>query len=144
MNLLQSMGEALPAIDRFLVLHARELDEASLAAMLEASAKVSPVDKIVGVAELLYSIRAELHPDGLTLAGQLIEFAARNGWHGLQVDARGSRMVDAIRRELGEDHPTGGEWPAPDTDPAPALAGAIPAPAVPLGSAPELPPSAPA
>lgn len=117
MNFLPSLGEVLVAIDQFLIEHARELEAAAKTALLDAAGKVSPVDKIVGVGEVLYAVRADLTAEGLTLGGQAIEFATRNAWHGLANDSRGSRMVDAMRRQLGEEHPTSGEWPAPETDP---------------------------
>lgn len=123
MTPLSSLGEVLAAIDKFLILHARDLDQQSVDTLLEATAKVSPVEKIVDTGELLYAIRDTLDEDGLTLAGQAIEFATRNGWHGLGTDNRGQRMVDALRRQLGEPHPTGGEWPAKDTDPAQRMYG---------------------
>lgn len=126
MNFLSSLGEALTAIDHFLVEQARELDQPTKAALIEAAGRVSPVDKTVGFAEALYGVRADLSDDGLVLAGQVIEFATRYAWHGLTQDARGERMVAAIRRQLGEEHPTGGEWPAPETDPTPVGA-AVPA-----------------
>ncbi|WP_298195530.1 hypothetical protein [Novosphingobium sp.] len=114
MNFLSTLSDALEASSSL----PAELPEAVQAALLDASAKVSPVDKLVEIAEVLYAARAELDEDALVIAGQVIEFCTRNGWHGLTNDDRGDRMVAAIRRQLGEPHPTGGEWPDPETDPA--------------------------
>lgn len=130
MDFLPTLGDALSAVDQFLILHASELPEASKTALLAAGTKVSPVDKLVEVGEVLYGARKDLNDDSLIIAGQVIEFCTRNGWHGLTNDARGERMVAAIRRQLGEPHPTGGEWPAPETDPAPL--GGNPQPATPF------------
>lgn len=119
MDLLPTLGDALAAVDRFLMLHAATAPAAARDAILAASTKVSPVDKLVGIAEALYAARADLDAGALTIAGQVIEFCTRNGWHGLANDARGERMVAAIRRDLGEPHPSGGEWPAAGSDPEP-------------------------
>lgn len=119
MDFLPTLGDALGACDRLLMLFSAELPQVTNDALLDAGTKVSPVDKLVDVGEVLYAARADLDTDALTIAGQVIEFCTRNGWHGLTNDARGERMVAAIRRQLGEPHPTGGEWPDPETDPAP-------------------------
>lgn len=124
MNFLPTLGEVLAAVDQYLILHAQNLPQTAQDGIVAAAAKVSPVDKIVDVAETLYAARAELDDEALILAGQVAEFATRNGWHGLQNEARGQRMVEAIRRQRGEEHPTGGQWPDPATDPAPAGAAA--------------------
>lgn len=124
MDFLPTLGDALAAVDRFLIEHAATAPESAKDAILAAGAKVSPVDKLVDIAEALYAARADFDADALTIAGQVIEFCTRNGWHGLQNEARGQRMVEAIRRQRGEEHPTGGQWPDPATDPAPAGAAA--------------------
>ncbi|MBC2668761.1 hypothetical protein ACFOON_15160 [Novosphingobium piscinae] len=119
MNFLPTISEALTTVDQFLILHAAALPQGPKDALLASGSKVSPVDKLVEVAEVLYAARGDLDEDGLTIAGQIAEFCTRNGWHGLADDARGERMVAAIRRDLGEPHPSGGQWPAPETDPLP-------------------------
>lgn len=119
MDFLPTFGEALAAADRLLIMHSADLSQSTKDALISAATKVSPVDKLVEVGEVLYAARADLSDDSLVIAGQVIEFCTRNGWHGLTNDARGERMVAAIRRQLGEPHPTGGEWPDPETDPAP-------------------------
>lgn len=101
----------------FAVEHGAELPDALREKLIEALAQPSPVDSIVKTGELLYAHRGELAAPAHTLTAQLISFAAMNGWHGLGQDNRGSRIVQAMRRDLGEDHPGGGEWPDPETDP---------------------------
>lgn len=118
MDFIPTAYEVIAAIDRYMMLHGQDLDAKVQGALLEVSAKVSPVDKIVATGEVLYAVRADLDAEALTIAGQAIDFATRNGWHGLDIDARGFRMVNALRRQLGEPHPTEGEWPDPATDPA--------------------------
>lgn len=133
MDFLPTLGDALAAADRFLIEHAATAPAAAKDAIIAAGAKVSPIDKLVDIAEALYAARAALDADALAIAGQVIEFCTRMGWHGLANEARGARMVAAIRRDLGEAHPSGGEWPAAATDPEPrgAVGGGTPiAPAV--------------
>ena len=119
MIFLATIAEALAAIDRFLILHAALLPDEHKTALLNAGAKVSAIDKMVEVAEILYAARSELEGEALAIAAQVAEFCARYGWHGLADEGRGAGMVDAFRRQLGEPHPTGGEWPDPASDPAP-------------------------
>ena len=83
------------------------------------SASPSPVDQIVRTGEYLYAKRAEISTDGQSLAGGLIAFATINGWHGLLDADRGNKIVQAIRRDLGETAPVGTEWPDEADDPAP-------------------------
>jgi hypothetical protein len=118
MNFLSDIPAAITAIDRFLMLHGRDFDDAAQGALLQASASPSPVDKIVGVGEVIYAMGATATDDARTLAAGLVEFASRYSWHGLATDGRGAGMVAALRRDLGEDAPLSG-WPAADTDPAP-------------------------
>lgn len=132
MDFLPTLGDALAAVDRFLIEHAATAPESAKDAILAAGAKVSPVDKLVDIAEALYAARADFDADALTIAGQVIEFCTRNGWHGLANEARGERMVAAIRRDLGEPHPSGGEWPAASSDPEARAAAAGGTPFVPM------------
>lgn len=89
----------------------------------DLSASPSPVDQIVRVGEYLYAKRDEIADAGKGVAGGLIAFATVNGWHGLLADNRGNRIVQALRRDLGEEPPAGIEWPDPVDDPAAALFG---------------------
>jgi hypothetical protein len=87
----------------------------------ELHASPSPVDQIVRIGEYLYARRADIADEGKALLGGLIGFATIYGWHGLLTDDRGDRIVQAMRRDLGETPPEGEEWPLPASDP-PALA----------------------
>lgn len=81
------------------------------------SSSPSPVDAIVRVAEYLYAQRATIAAAGVDLCGGLIAFATLNGWYGLLDGDRGNRIVQAIRRDLGETPPAGLAWPEPASDP---------------------------
>lgn len=87
----------------------------------DLSASPSPVDQIVRIGEYLYANRAEISNDGKDLCGGLIAFATVNGWYGLLESDRGNKIVQAIRRDLGEDPPAGMEWPVAGDDPEPSL-----------------------
>ena len=82
-------------------------------------ASPSPVDQIVKTGEYLYAEKASITSDALSLAGGLIAFATINGWHGLLDGDRGNKIVQAVRRTLGETPPTGLSWPDAADDPAP-------------------------
>jgi hypothetical protein len=110
--------EALTAIQNFVADHASDLPEDVRALIITATSQPSPVDTIVSVGELLYARRADLGNEARELAAGCISFAALNGWHGLALDGRGAKIVGALRRELGHDHPSG-EWPAAEDDPEP-------------------------
>lgn len=81
---------------------------------------LSPVDVICRMGEALYANRADLDNAGKALCAGLAAFASMNGWHGLG-DARGTGIVQAMRRDMGETSPTG-TWPDPKDDPAPDAA----------------------
>lgn len=81
MDPVTTFPDAMAAIDRFLVHHVRDLDPALIDALLAESAKVSPVDKVVGFARVLEQNGATLPADGTELAAVLGAFVAANGWH---------------------------------------------------------------
>lgn len=116
------------AAQTFMMLHGAALPETVREQALAALGNPSPVDRIVKLGEALYAARAELGPEGKTLAAQLISFAASQGWHGLAVDQRGVAIVQALQRDLGEKAPAGVKFPAPEDDPAPLPEFAPPAP----------------
>jgi hypothetical protein len=91
--------------------------EAVIAKVRTLSASPSPVDQIVRIGEYLYAHRSEVADPSKDIAGGLIAFATINGWHGLLADDRGNRIVQALRRDLGETPPPGLDWPDPETDP---------------------------
>lgn len=95
------------------------LAPATKAALLETASEVSVVDAVCKSAELIYARTAEFGPLLLGLGAGLTALGAMNGWHGLALNERGVGMMSALRREAGDDHPTGGTWPDPAEDPAP-------------------------
>ena len=97
-------------------------EEAEIVAKVEAlSVSPSPVDQIVQLGEYLYAHREDVADEGKDLGGALIAFATINGWHGLLEADRGNRIVQAMRRDLGETPPAGLDWPEPEDDPAPIV-----------------------
>jgi hypothetical protein len=113
-NEMPAINEA--AANYMLGLDMAELSDELRERLTSATGQVSPVDRIVKTGEVLYAHRDEIDDDGKTLAAQLIAFAALNGFHGL-ADGRGQAIVSAMRRELGDEHPAGLDWPDPETDP---------------------------
>lgn len=114
---IEALGKAS---QNFIMLHGASLPEAVRDQVIAALGASSPVDRIVKTAEALYAARDDLNDEGKTLVAQLVSFAAMQGWHGLSVDNRGGRIVQAMRRDLGEKAPGSTKWPAADTDPDPA------------------------
>lgn len=118
MNFPDNIQDLGTASQTFMMMHGASLPEALRNTLLEAISAPSPVDRIVKTGEVLYAARDTLNDDGKALCAQLISFAALQGWHGLGDDNRGGRIVQALRRDLGEKAPSG-KWPAADTDPEP-------------------------
>lgn len=113
---IEALGKAAQT---FIMVQGATLSEAVRDQVIAALGAPSPVDRIVKTGEALYAAKSDLDESGKTLVAQLISFATMNGWHGLAVDNRGGRIVMAIRRELGEDAPSGASWPDPESDPDP-------------------------
>lgn len=121
-------AEALgKATQNFIMLHGASLSEVVRDRLISALGAPSPVDRIVKTGEVLYAARESLNDDGKALIAGLISFASRNGWHGLGQDNRGTRIVMAMRRDLGEEATSGTPWPSPDDDPSPLAEYAPPA-----------------
>lgn len=118
MDFLDNIQALGTAAQTFMMTHGSSLEATLQRHLLDALAAPSPVDRIVKAAEALYAARDTLNDDGKALCAQLMSHAALQGWHGLAEDNRGGRIVQAMCRDLGEPAPTG-EWPAPETDPAP-------------------------
>jgi hypothetical protein len=57
----------------------------------------SPVDAVVKAAEIIYANRASLDVIALELGAGLASLAAAQGFHGLDMDARGDRMALVLR-----------------------------------------------
>lgn len=79
----------------------------------------SMVDLFARTAEALWAYRADLsNQASQILLAQLATFCGSQGWHNLR-DGRGFAMANAVRRDLGEEPPTGVTWPDPADDPEP-------------------------
>lgn len=80
----------------------------------------SPMQQIAQLGEFIYANRAAIDDEGRALGCGLIAHANLNGWNPqyLGTDNRGDRIVQALRRDLGEQNPVdGASWPEPSTDP---------------------------
>lgn len=99
-------GDAIDAIVRFDRERFSTLPDHVQAEMTRlAGLGISPVDRIVRTAEALFANRSKLtrNADRLLVAG-LAEYAARNGWHGLNgEDRRGFRIAATMQAAAGED-----------------------------------------
>lgn len=109
-------------------------------------------DVITTAAELLYAYRDTLNERGLTVMGELFNYADQQGWTAFNRDGRSARIVQGVAFALGErkTEPAGVEpapevarrdgfdWRGPDADPAapvpPAVSTASPAEPVGEGS----------
>jgi hypothetical protein len=89
------------------------------AQLLEVASEVSIVRAACHAAELIFARSSEVGPLLQGLGAGLASLGAANAWHGLAVDGRGAAIMNALRRDAGEAHPTGGAWPDPAEDPAP-------------------------
>jgi len=119
MEIPVSIDAAKQALTRYMMLNGNTLPEHTQNHVIEAMAEPSPVDMLVRSMEALYAAKGDLNPAGLTIVGQLAGFIVPNGWHGINQDNRGTRIVRAMRRELGEPAPEGTEWAEAETDPEP-------------------------
>lgn len=117
MQTFDNISDARNAIMDFRADHFADVPEDMRARFRELSASPSPVDQIVGVGEFLYANRERLTDASRALLGGLIAFATPNAWHGLIEDDRGNRIVQAMRRDLGEKAPAGSTFPKPADDP---------------------------
>lgn len=67
-----------------------------------ASVGISPVDRIVRTGEMLFANRSTLTRNSdRELSARLVEFAAMNGWHGLNEDNRAGRISATMMAEAG-------------------------------------------
>lgn len=122
MNFLTDISSTTSAIISFAMSGSSFLPAGAAPLFAEAASAVSPVDRIVNTAEVLYANAAAItdataKANAQTLSAQCAAFAAQNGWHGM--DTRGPGIIAAIRRNLGETAPNGGAWPDESEDPAP-------------------------
>lgn len=129
----ESFNAVLSNLQRFIMTKASTLPDETIEHLLESANHASPVDRLVNSLEALYAVKSELGKEGRDLCGQMAQFVAVNGFHGMQ--ERGQRINEAMNREGGYSAPAGMEWPAREDDPAPleryvpeGSAGAQPAP----------------
>lgn len=110
-----SIGEAVDAIVAF--------DRSKFTTMPEpvqeemnrlAGVGISPADRIVRTAEILFAYRAKLtRNDHKEMVAKLITFAALQGWHGLNVENRAGRIAAVMLAEAGGPPADGVDVPAP-------------------------------
>jgi hypothetical protein len=118
MQTFDNITEAREGIINYIV-GALTTESADITAKIrQLNTSPSPVDQIVSIAEYLYAKRAEISIEGKSLAAGLAAFATTNGWHNLLADNRGNKIVQALRRDLGETAPAGVQWPNSVDDPA--------------------------
>jgi len=118
MRTFDTITDAREAIMDFRADHLKDLPEELQAKFKAQAASPSPVDQIVGVMELLYANKEGLSNEAKDLIGGLAAFATVNAWHGLAEDERGSKIVQAMSRDLGEKLIPGFKAPKPEADPA--------------------------
>ena len=116
MKYADEIGQLNQNLQAFLIKKGAGLPEFYRTIIIEAVASPSPVDRIVKSAEALYAVKDKLDEEGLRVCAQLAQFAALNGWHGMDQDNRGGRIAQAVQRILGDKAPTG-EWPISADDP---------------------------
>lgn len=109
--------EAGAVLQRFLIGHAGDLPEHTREHLITLASHPSPVDRIVGAAEALYAVKADLSKEGREVTAQLAQFAAVHGFHGM--GQRGQKIAAAMNRIGGYVAPTGMEWPSAADDPEP-------------------------
>lgn len=86
-----------------------------VAARIEAGLGLAGVDRLTEPMEGLWAARATLSPESIVTLGQLAQLIAGSGFGIQGRDGRALAILRAVRRDRGED----GEWPAPESDPAP-------------------------
>lgn len=94
----------------------------------------SPVDLLVAFVESSYANREDVPPEMLEIAAGLGLIIIQFGFHG-GLNGRAEAIVQALRRDSGEQAPAGNVWPDPETDPDPD-ARYLPASEVPPAPAP--------
>lgn len=79
----------------------------------------SQADTISQGRELLYAHRDLLNKQGKIILAQLAAYAVGNGWGGDNADGRCQKMVDGVRRDIGEGQAS--DWLPKEEDPAPKI-----------------------
>lgn len=105
METFETLGDAINAIVKF---DREKFDAMPTHVKTElsrlAGVGISPVDRIIRTAELLYANRDSLtrNVDRLLVAG-LVQFASAYGWHGINENQRALRMERVMRAAAGEE-----------------------------------------
>lgn len=123
MTQFASITDAVASIGRFAILHGVALPAATQNHLADALSKTSGVDTIMDTLECLYAVKIDLSSEARLLVIDLIKFVSdeNRGYHGINTDDRGHRIILAMRRDNGDQAPASGAWPDPESDPAPAL-----------------------
>ncbi len=116
MDFMTDIGQLNQALQAFLINKGAILPEHARTKIIEAVGSPSPVDRIVKSAEALYAVKDVLDEEGQTICAQLAQFAALNGWHGMDQDNRGGLIAQSVQRDLGMKAPAG-DWPEREADP---------------------------
>lgn len=111
---IESIGAAKVAISTIL----GSLEGETRERVEKAVAEASPVVTIMNTLEALYA-NPDKTDDQRSLILALTEFAIPQGWHGINDDNRGTKIMRAMMRDLGQTAPTGNPWPDASDDPAP-------------------------
>lgn len=120
MAIPETIGAAKVQLVTFLMQHGNELPAFAVEHLRDAQSCPSDVDLLMRSIEALYAVGEALTPPARALLIDLLPLVMDAGWHGILDDNRGARMRMAMQRESGVEPPLGREWPAADTDPAPA------------------------
>lgn len=113
----ESFTEVLTNLQRFMMLHAAALPAHTVDHLLASANHPSPVDRLVNSVEALYAAKGDLNKEGRDITGQMAQFVALNGFHGMQ--ERGQRINQAMNRMGGYTAPAGTSWPDAADDPEP-------------------------
>jgi hypothetical protein len=114
---VESFAQIFSNLQKFMMNHASALPQHTIDHLLESSNHPSPVDRLVNTTEALYAVKGELSNEGRDLLGQMAQFAAVNGFHGMQ--DRGQKINQAMNRMRGFSAPAGTSWPDAADDPKP-------------------------
>lgn len=114
----ETVGEALSAMITLLTTQGQDMPPYVRQHLVDAWAKGS-VDALVDGIGALYAARSELSASAVTLAIGMTRLASRHRFYGLGDDDKGLRMIEALRRDRGDEAITGFPWPDPVNDPAP-------------------------
>jgi len=123
MTPFNNLNDMASAVQAFSTNFASKLPTVAQTAFANAASAISPIIKVCDVAEVLYAYQSQITDTptqiaAQTLCGQCAAFGAMNGLNGLGVNGRGSGIMQAMQRDLGETPPVGMSWPLVANDPA--------------------------